>query len=260
MNAPNLEQFHDPEGRCFNGVSSEQKNELTQKLISKVGLHSLQIEEAASFCLAMIVRYALGLSAAGGSIGLLANDTLAGRVALAGARHLSNAGSVVSVFVEGNPSSDEFSHQRKILEMLGVPFHSLSDLTELKNFLPNCHNIICGLYSLNDASLHSSRKELIDTLNDASTPIHAIECPLGLDVDTGKAVKPSLIASSTLCLGAPFKGFLEGRDFLGRLYVCDISIPGGLYEEVGSHDLSGLFHSQPVVQIHPLTPEKLSKM
>lgn len=259
MNTPILEQFHDPEGRCFNGVTSEQKKELTDKLIAKVGMHSLQIEEAASFCLAMIVRYALGLSAAGGSIGLLVNDTLAGRVALAGARHLSNAGSVVSVFVEGEPTSDEFIHQKNILEILGLPFHSLSDLSELKNFLPNCHNIICGLYSINDSDLLASRKELIDTLNDASTPIHAIECPLGLNVDTGKASKPSLIASSTLCLGAPFKGFLEGKDFLGRLYVCDISIPGGLYTEVGADDLSALFHSQPVVQIHPLTPEKLSK-
>ena len=256
MNTPALEQYHDPEGRCFNGISSEQKKKLVSALTEKIGLHSLQTEEAASFCLAMIVRYALGLSASGGSIGILVNDSLAGRVALAGARHLSNAGSVVSIFVEGEPTSEAFLHQRKILEILGIPFHNLAHLNELQAFLPNCHNIICGLYTSDDST---DRKELIEILNDASTPIHCIEAPLGINVDTGAPIKPAIIASSTLSLGSPFKGLYEGRDYVGRLYICDISSPSGLYKEIGADDLSVLFHSQPVVQVFPLTPEKLKE-
>lgn len=248
--------FYAKSGLEFRGVSSAQMRKAREDLFNSYGLNSLQICEAASYSLAMVVRFALGLSASGGKVYTLVNDSLAGQVGLACARHLLNAGGQIVAIPLSTVSqaSDEFRLQLKVLEKMGAEISPVDSLETVKEFLKNSHNFIFALYGAAVTSTFSM-DELIETLNDSRTPIHCIEAPYGINVDTGETEDEPLFASSTLSLGAPYRGLFRAREFVGRHYICDISLTKSLYLSMGD-DLSSLFSDQPVVQIFPMKPEK----
>jgi hypothetical protein len=121
---------------------------------------------------------------------------------------------------------------------------------EMTAHLLSCHNILCGLYS---SALQQTPHldQAVNILNEIETPVHAIEAPIGIDVDTGLANGVPLYASSTLSLGAPYIGLHTGSDFVGRHYLCDISISHKIYN-AANLGIAGLFNEQPVLQIYPV--------
>lgn len=245
-----LEDFHDAEGRCFDGLTIEKKSILFSQTEKLSGITKSKMIEAASFSLAMVIRYALGLNAKDGNLAVIVTDSLAGAVALAGARHLKNAGAVPTIYLLETPTSDSMLAEINIHSFLeteiiteGMVIH------ELESRIHTYHNILLGVYDGNEKQKDVST--LIELLNDASTPIHCVDGVPGIDPDSGAASKDKIFASSTLSLGAPYKGFKKAKEYVGRHYVCDLSIPKKLYKEVG-HELNELFNSQPVVQIFPL--------
>jgi hypothetical protein len=204
----------------------------------------------------MVVRAALGLSASGGKVCAVIRDTLPGWITLATARILANAGASVHVLFLLDPDnhSEEVAAQLKPLERMGVPLEHWTCRAEgdqLAELLSGCHNVLCALTDL-DTPLDEVSTHYVGILNELSVPVHAVEFPPGLDPDSGVAAPATLIASSTLSLGAPLLGLHKGKDFVGRHYLCDISIPRGLYESVGV-SVGSVFADQPVQQIFPTT-------
>lgn len=209
--------------------------------------------------MAMVVRFALGLSASGGKVCSVAKDNLAGYVALATIRHLVNAGaeSQVLLLLDDGGASPELTRQVTALEKLGVFLPDPGNAQEMDGFtefLKSSHNIIFGLHSPG-APVDEFVTAVSELLNEERTPVHCIEAPPGLNVDDGTALPGALYASSTLSLGAPLQGLSKGKDFVGRHYVCDISFSRALYTKHGS-DLTGLFSDQPVIQIFPTASEE----
>ena len=248
--------FFDKRGYRFAGVSERQLLDARELLKTEYMLDYGQIAEAASYSLAMVVRFALGLSATGGKVAVLFNDSLAGVVALACARHLCNAGSevvLIPLCVVSN-GSEVLKQQVATLTQMRVQMHVPETLGDLERHMAGSHNLLFALYGGSIASTFAA-DDCIRLLNEARTPIHCLEAPYGINPDTGSVEDEPLFASSTLSLGAPFKGLYHASDYVGRHYVCDISLTQELYTNMVD-DLSPLFYDQPVVQIFPEKTEE----
>ncbi len=253
MNSSTLD-FKTKTGTALPGFTSAQLRTMHEELKSKLHMNDSALTEAASYSMAMVVRYALGLSAAGGKVCALAKDSLAGWVALAAIRHLVNAGCTAHVLFlpEDAGTSQEAARQLKALEALGVTLTdggSSQEMDAFTAFLGEAHNILFGVYTPGQES-EEILLGICEVLNEDRIPVHCIECPPGLNPDTGIAVPSALYASSTLSLGAPLVGLNKGKDYVGRHYLCDISFSPALYKSQGA-DLSPLFSDQPVIQILP---------
>lgn len=249
--SPNTGFFYDKKGYHFPGVSEQQLIDARRVLTGEFGVSNLQIAEAASYSLAMVVRFALGLSASGGKVCVVFNDSLAGEVALACARHLCNAGGnvVLLPFCTLSNASDELKHQLYTLGKMDISPSTPETLDLIQGYMNHSHNLIFALYG---GSVNSTfgMDEFVKLLNESQLPIHCIEAPYGVNSDTGAAEDEPLFASSTLSLGAPLKGLYTGSDYVGRHYVCDISLTSTIYRSMGE-DLTPLFSDQPVVQVFP---------
>ena len=257
----NISYFKAKSGAQVSGIGLETFRDILKELQETYLLSPLQISEAAGFSMAMVVRYALGLEAAGGQILVLARDCLSGAIATATLRHLINAGATGMIGIESEPPevteetpaiTKAFIAQLEALNAIEVPIFLYSQVSkeDLEAGINGSHNVIVGLF---DERTDNNAKDLwpiIDSLNEAATPIHTIGAPLELDVDTGKSLKNPLYASSTMSLGLPFNGFAQGqgKDLTGRQYICDISIPLAIRNklETGGSDL---FSEQPVVSV-----------
>lgn len=280
-------------------ISLEQQQRLFSQLTSEFGISQLQMVEAGAFSLAMVVRFALGLSAEGGaSIGVI-NDSLAGAIAVAGIRHLTNSGAQSAIFivsdtvssdtvitcaatitctantesdvngsVAANTSRDATSSdalqslspllRQQLIPLIrsGLDVYFLSPTLPphpLHELLPLAHNVIVGFGASDPIQPIDTSKMgfLIEALNDAMAPIHCIDYPPGLDPVTGKANSNTVFASSTLSLGLPLSGLIQAADYVGRHYLCDISLPPLLLAEQGL-EIPFIFSDQPVKQIFPV--------
>lgn len=251
-------QFKTEQGLELPGVSAEELRNLRAKLKDELGISSAQVAEAASYSMAMVIRYALGLFATDGRICALVNDSLTGWIALATLRHLNNAGATAYVLLIDNDTttspSSELEQQLKPLKAASkveiLQYTQMQDKEELRALFKSCHNVICGLYNI-ERCINPEEEELVTLLNELETPVHTIEAPLGIDVNSGKRSSNPLYASSTLSLGAPLIGLRAGSEYVGRHYICDISFASFFFNEE-QQAMAKLFSEQPVCQIYSI--------
>jgi len=247
--------FKTKTGQELPGVAASAALEMRRALQSEYGISPTQIAEAAGYSMAMVVRYALGLSAQEGLVCVIARDGLHGLIALATLRHLVNGGAAGAALISvgETPRSPELEAQLKPLIAMGVPIEDLEPLYQggyLDKILGDCHNVLWGA-SDPAANALPGLSGVIGVLNEVRTPVHAVELPAGVDPDGGGPIGTALFASSTLSLGAPLVGLNPGRDTVGRHYVCDISLTKELFEKAGVAWIP-VFAEQPVVQIFPV--------
>ena len=75
----------------------------------------------------------------------------------------------------------------------------------------------------------------IEAINASGKPVIAIDVPSGLDADTGVAYAPTVNASTTITLGLPKLGLLQGDGprLSGTVLLADIGVPFEAYAAVG---------------------------
>ncbi len=247
--------FQTKAGLQIPGISSKDLLALRSTLQEDYGLTLAQIVEACSYSMAMVVRFALGLSASGGRVACVFDDTLTGLIGIATVRHLINGGGEAELIFIGDieTASPDLELQLRPLDRMGQSltlWKSVDDNHHIASILQSCHNSLCGYYELGRTP-SPFENNINELFNELTTPIYAIESPPGLDPDTGKRNGSALYASCTMSLGAPLQGLLVGSENVGRHYVCDISFTKELYEKVGM-DLREVFADQPVQQITPI--------
>jgi NAD(P)H-hydrate epimerase len=91
---------------------------------------------------------------------------------------------------------------------------------------------------------------LIRLSNEIHRNVLSLECPSGLDPDSGEPTKPTLKARATLSLGLPPAGNFSSLawQYTGELWLCDIGYP----LEAGNEcdiDLEGVFAESDLVRI-----------
>ena len=90
---------------------------------------------------------------------------------------------------------------------------------------------------------------IIKEANKSGRPILALDLPSGMNATTGEAYDPCIKATATLTLALPKTGFLapSAQQYVGDLYLADISIPRKVYQRFGQQNL--LFQKDTIVKV-----------
>jgi len=155
---------------------------------------------------------------------------------LAAARRLSIWGADVAVIL-GEPRA----------EFQGVPLHQLEVLERLPVLVREAQfdgtdatlrSADLVLDALIGYSLRGAPREPIATLiraaNASDTPVLALDIPSGLNGDSGEVYDLTIRAVATLTLALPKVGLTRpaASEWVGKLYVADISVPEAVYRRL----------------------------
>ncbi|MCB0328569.1 MAG: hypothetical protein KDD70_02865 [Bdellovibrionales bacterium] len=252
-------------------VSFQQLQQIFSTLQEDHFLSSAQFAEGPGYSFAMVVRFALGLSAEGGLVCAIVRDTIPGAIALSCLRHLVNGGAeAVVLVIEEDPSQEPtvIANALKTVQSYGVNVEHWTSSEQnplVQGVLGQCHNVLFGTTSIKTPDFKTTNfktpeppSELmngaVSLLNEMSTPVHCIVAPQGFDLASGEKNGEYLYASSTLSLGAPLEPLLQREDLLGRHYLADLSIPLSTYQKL-LPDCPPPFSEQPVVALHKASAE-----
>ncbi len=213
-------------------ITAAQMREVDRLMMEELHIDLLQMMENAGRALAERSRHLLGGDARGRRVVVLAGRGGNAGGGLAAARRLSIWGAQVTVVLA--QGRDEMravpAQQLPILERLGV------DLRTDDAAIAGAEILLDALvgYSLRGAP-RGRVAELVRAANATRVPILALDLPSGLDPDSGKPRDPTIRAASTLTLALPKAGLVapDARDWVGDLYLADISVPELVYRRLG---------------------------
>lgn len=155
------------------------------------------------------------------------------------ARHLSNRGVPVEVWrLGGEPrAGSDAAVNQEIVRRMRIPMEEPEGPFPLDRVAPLLETETAAVDALLGTGLSGEVREpyraAIDALNAGASPIFAIDCPTGLDCNTGRILGTAVRADQTITFVASKIGFTveDGPAHVGRLIVADISIPRVLLEE-----------------------------
>jgi NAD(P)H-hydrate epimerase len=120
-------------------------------------------------------------------------------------------------------------HQLSILERMDIPVVVAATGTSL----PPADLVIDAVigYSLSGAP-RGPTAALIRAANHCGSPILSLDVPSGVDAASGIVYDPAIRATATLTLALPKEGLGNpaAREYVGELYLGDISVPSKLYQ------------------------------
>lgn len=227
-------------------LSTSQMVEVDRLMIEEYQIELIQMMENAGRSLAELARRELGGQVAGKSIACLCGAGNNGGGGLAAARHLHNwrAEIVLVLAFDTSRLKEVPAHQFNILTQMGVE--------AIKN--PNLADTDLILDALIGYGLSGNPRQpvagWIDRANDSGTPIVALDAPSGLDTTTGVPGNPCIQANATLTLALPKTGLMTSavEDYIGQLYLADISVPRELYQQMGI-EVPNLFAKDTILRV-----------
>jgi len=212
-------------------IITAQMIEVDRLMLEEYKIDLSQMMENAGLNLALLAKEVfLNSNLLGKDIVVLAGPGGNGGGVMVAARRLLNWGANVSLIL--STKSEKLTpvpaKQFEILQKIGI---------EVLNEIPATADLIIdGIigYSIT-GNPRGKAKELIGSANASSVPVLSLDTPSGLDLTTGIPAAPCLKANATLTLAMPKKGLFADTaiDFVGELYLADISVPPSLYENLG---------------------------
>lgn len=210
-------------------LTTAQMVEVDRLMVEAYGISLEQMMENAGRNLAELARQLLGGQVANRSITVLCGAGNNGGGGMVAVRHLHNWGAQVHVVLASDPNKlkDVPARQWSILQAMQlnrVEFDFESSVLILDALL--------GYGSQGDP--RPPIKAWIERANASGIPILSLDSPSGLDTTTGKPGQPCIRAEATMTLALPKTGLLalQAREFVGKLYVADISVPPELYQRI----------------------------
>ncbi len=222
-------------------VTRDQMIEVDRLMIDQAGMSLLQMMENAGRALAEFVMGQDQPDRATVVVGRGGN----GGGGLVAARHLSNRGVATEVVLTSPPESFE-----------GVPAHQLTALSMTSATLADMPtagtdvvvDAIIG-YSLQGPP-RGQAHDLIEAINSSDSPVVSLDVPSGVDSTSGFTPGVAVMADSTLTLALPKVG-LGLSPNTGRLHLADISVPVGVYRQIGVDVPADLFSGSQIIEIDP---------
>jgi len=232
-------------------VTVAQMREVDRIMVDELHIELMQMMENAGRCLAAHTRSWLGGELIGRQIVVLAGSGGNGGGGLVAARRLAIWGAATAVVL--GQSRDEVrgvpAHQLEILGRMGVPVWSPQECSP--DALAHADSILDALIGY---SLQGPPREpiasLIRAANRAQAPVIALDVPSGLDGDSGRAFDPTIRAATTLSLALPKRGLTRhaAREWVGDLYLADISVPAQIYRRLGL-EIGSIFSASDIVAV-----------
>jgi NAD(P)H-hydrate epimerase len=220
-------------------VTAAQMRELDRRAIEEVGIPSLVLMENAGRTTYQVLRREF--PDLGPEVAVLAGRGNNGGDGFVVARYLANAGLPVAVFLLGR--RDQVRGDARVnLEILARQGLTVTEVLEESHLNPVVHRlaraglIVDALLGTGlDKPVEGLLAALIDRVNHLRAPVLAVDIPTGLSADTGEVLGVALAAEVTVTYGWPKLGQVlpPGRDYAGRLWQVDISIPPDLVRDVG---------------------------
>ncbi len=240
-------QFPDIDRAKLPAISTADMVEVDRLMIEEYGIRLLQVMENAGRNLADLAQALLEGDVQERPILVLAGRGGNGGGGMVAARHLANRGGDIQV-VLAHPV-DEFrgdpARQLDILLAMGVSVTMAGDGWEL----PSADLIIDALIGNGlSGAPRGATGNLIQLANSHPAPILALDAPSGLNVDTGQMYEPSIRATATLALALPQKGLYVHPEWVGELFLADISVPAVLYEDM-DFECFPVFSASPILHI-----------
>jgi hydroxyethylthiazole kinase-like uncharacterized protein yjeF len=219
-------------------VTAAEMRELDRKAIEEVGIPSVVLMENAGRTTYQILRREFpDLS---GPVAVVAGRGNNGGDGSVVARYLAQAGVPVAIFLVA--SRDQVQGDAQInLEVAAAQGIEIVEVKEEKDLNLLAHRLArSGLIvdALLGTGLNSEVRGLfrlvIDEINHLRPPVLAVDLPSGLSADTGQPLGAAAQAQVTVTYGWPKMGQIlpPGRDYVGRLWQVDISIPPELAKDL----------------------------
>jgi ADP-dependent NAD(P)H-hydrate dehydratase / NAD(P)H-hydrate epimerase len=215
-------------------VTAAEMRELDRRTIEDLGVPSVVLMENAGRSTYQVLRREF--PELSGAVAVLAGRGNNGGDGLVVARYLANDGFPVSVFLLA--SRDQVRGDAlvnlKILEAMGLEVEEVlgeDQLSAVAHRLSRADLVVDALLGTGlNSPVRGLLAQLIDRVNQVRSPVLAVDIPSGLSADTGEPLGPTVEADVTVTYGFPKLGqiTLSGREYVGQLWLVDISIPPAL--------------------------------
>jgi NAD(P)H-hydrate epimerase len=153
-------------------------------------------------------------------------------------RHLLAAGASPRLFLVGRKDrvKGDAKVNMSILERSGVPVTEMDGRIhrEFSSHLRQADLVVDALFGTGfKGRLSGLAATVVDRINRSSLPVVSVDCPSGIDADTGRVGGECVKAELTVTMGLPKVGLLlyPGRSLVGELWVADIGIPESVIGE-----------------------------
>lgn len=155
------------------------------------------------------------------------------------ARHLANHGADVRIALLGKTSEVQGDAQvnMAVAKGMGLPIVEILEeegLALLTDSLLEADVVVDAVFGTGfSGKAEGLYASVIDRMNSSDSPIIAIDCPSGLNVDTGRPEGACVEADLTVTMALLKRGHLlyPGADLCGEVAVVDIGIPLSLVEQ-----------------------------
>ncbi len=219
-------------------VTAAEMRELDRRTIEDLGVPSLVLMENAGRSTYQILRREFPELA--GPVAVLAGRGNNGGDAFVVARYLANDGIPVAVFLlaDRDQVQGDALVNLGILERMGLEVEEILGEEEINPMVHRLSRAALVVDALLGTGLNSPVQGLlarvIDRVNQLRPPVLAVDIPSGLSADTGEPLGVAVEAQVTVTYGFPKIGQIlpPGRDYVGRLWWVDISIPPALAQGV----------------------------
>jgi NAD(P)H-hydrate epimerase len=224
--------------------------EVDRLMIESFGISLEQMMENAGRNLALLTKKMLNGKIINKKICVIVGNGNNGGGGLVAARNLSNWGAEVTVLV-ATPSAKFKPVAARQLEIVRHLPISVVFAGNHEKFIDwcSCQLIIDAIfgYGLNRKP-EPMVAEIIEKINSQSCPVISLDAPSGINTTNGYVSDIIVRADSTLTLALPKTGLLkkEAKDFVGNLYIGDISVPPLLYYRLGLR-VDSLFEKDPII-------------
>lgn len=147
------------------------------------------------------------------------------------ARHLHSAGYrhlVVYVLAPQKQRSSLFEQQMRRIQSHGIRIVDLVGSPEKTEALRSSSLIIDSLFGIGlSRPIEGEYLSLVELMNSVRVPVVAVDCPSGLNCDTGMVRGQVVKADTTISFGLAKPGFFvaDGPRYVGKLRVLSIGFP-----------------------------------
>ena len=236
-------------------VTVAQMREVDRVMVDEIGTSILMMMENASRNIAVLARKLLGGSVRSKRIVIFCGKGNNGGDGLGAARHLINFGGEVTCILSERKENlgGNTRAQFNILKNIDAAIIEFSNeqVNLIQEKTKNSDLIIDALLGYN---LQGDPREpiasLINLSNNAGIPILAVDVPSGLDGNTGQPHLPTIKADTTITIALPKVGLMteKAKEYVGKLYVADLSVPKEVYDKLGIN-IPVLFEHQEIVKV-----------
>jgi ADP-dependent NAD(P)H-hydrate dehydratase / NAD(P)H-hydrate epimerase len=221
-------------------VSVVQMRELDRRAMGEFGIPGIVLMENAGLRCADFITQWYGKCVFKKHIAIICGAGNNGGDGSVIARHLMNQGYAVKVFLAAEPEriTGDARTNLDILRHMNADIHFMQSPAEIEYFqaaIAEADFLVDAIFGTGlDREITEPYAGYIKMMNESARPVVAIDCPSGLNCDTGRIWGIAVRAKYTLTMAAPKKGFYlqAGQTYTGDVHVIDISIPTIILEDV----------------------------